>query len=274
MLNSFPPKIDIEQLATRSAPDFFASIPSWLRTIVIRFIRKIVHLDEVEAILRRQYDYQGLDFIDRVFEELDFSFVCPSDDLMRIPSRGRLLCVSNHPLGGLDGLILLRVLGSIRQDIRIVASDVLLSIRNIERYLLPVATFGASTTRSQITEIGSALQREECVALFPPGEVSRLSFSGIRDREWHRGAVWLAQRYRADIVPMFIEGRNSLTFYLISLFADKLSPLLLPRELFLKRRKPVRLQVGETVPAASFSNLDPIAGTRLLRYRVESLAAA
>ncbi len=272
MPDSIPPKIDLEQIAKKSAPTFFASIPSWLRTAVIHFIRKVVHLDHIEAIVRNHQHCQGLEFIDRVFEELDFSFTTSFGAFNRIPCNGRLLCVSNHPLGGLDGLILLRAIGTIRPDVRIVASDALLNIRNLERFLLPVATFGERTTRGQVTEIGRALQREECVVLFPPGEVARLSLRGIRDHEWHRGAVWLSRRYRADVVPMYIEGRNSLTFYLISLFAHKLSPLLLPRELFLKRRKPVHLCIGRTIPAASFDDLDLKLATNSLRDRVESLA--
>ena len=181
--------------------------------------------------------------------------------------------IEDHPLGGLDGLLLLRVLGMIRRDVRIVANELLMNIRNISDFLLPVAAFRDQASRGQLSELSRAIEREECVIVFPSGEVSRPSLRTIRDRVWHKGAVHLAQKHRAPILPLHIQGRNSLLFYAVSLLARRLSILMLPRQLFFKRKKPVRLRIGEIIPWRSFSGLHAESATTLLRNQVESLAS-
>ncbi len=265
-----PSSIDINRVLEDGVPQL-QRLPSPLRNALVRILRRILRVDKIESFLRDTTNIRGMDLVDEIFEFIDFSFYLSARELERIPVRGRVVCVSNHPLGGLDGLLLLRAIAQVRRDVVIVANNALLAVDGLKDLFLPVQVFGGAASRDQITKIDEALKQERAVIFFPAGEVSRMSAWGIRDRRWSAGAVRMAQRHQAPILPMFVEGRNSPLFYLVSFVAKALSTVLLPGELLKPRRRNVRLHIGELIPSNALSMLHAKAATRLIRKQVESL---
>lgn len=126
------------------------------------------------------------------------------------------MIIANHPIGSLDGLALLKMVYDIRSDVKIVANDLLMAIFPLRSLLLPVRNMTGTARKEQIREISSALAMRQAIIMFPAGEVSRIGVSGIKDREWRSGFLKIAESAKATILPVYIAGRNSASFYLAS----------------------------------------------------------
>ena len=166
------------------------------------------------------------------------------DGLQRIPASGRLLIVANHPSGALDALALLDAVGKVRRDVRIVANDVLSLLQPLAGLLLPVRIFGGRAGARAIRAIEQSLAREECVIVFPAGEVSRWSPRGVRDGRWSTGFVRFARSTGAPVLPVRVQARNSALFYGASSVFRPAGTALLAREMFARRQRPVSLRIG------------------------------
>ena len=171
-------------------------------------------------------------------------------DRRNIPAVGRTLIVANHPLGALDGLAILRLIGEIRPDVKIVANDLLLGFDALKGLVLPVDNIGGKTGRQQLKAIMDCLHREECVIIFPAGEVSRLSPSGVKDLKWNSSYLKIAQKTNSPILPVHIGGRNSMMFYTSSWVYRPLSTVQLANEMFRQRNRRIPIQVGEPIPVS------------------------
>ena len=194
-------------------------------------LRKLITEDRINRFLEQNRQCSNFDFIDAVFDELAVDCHVGHGALRNIPSRGRVIIVANHPLGGLDGLALLRLVGSIRRDVRVVANELLLNIAPLEGVFLPVDVFGNGTSKAHLGRIIDALANDEAVIIFPAGEVSRAGLYGIRDRKWLSGFIRIAEKTAAPVVPIHIRARNSVLFYLTAKLSASLSMLMLPREM-------------------------------------------
>jgi putative hemolysin len=224
-----------------------------IRTL-LSVLSKLIHLKEINAFIEKQKSKTGIDFIDELFESLDVSYSISAKDKLKIPSEGKLLIVSNHPLGGVDGLILLKMISEVRADVKIIVNDVLMNIDNLKDHFLPFDLFTNKPQRDRIEMIYKALNNNEAIIIFPAGEVSRFSLSGIRDSKWKKSVIQLAKKFKTPILPVYIHARNSLLFYLISIFQKKYSIFFLPRELFNKSGKTFSINIGHHIPAAAFNN--------------------
>jgi putative hemolysin len=221
---------------------------------LILFLAKLIHLKEINNFIENQESKVGIDFIDELFESLDISYSVSAKDRLKIPSEGKLLVVSNHPLGGLDGLILLKMISEIRSDVKIIVNDVLMNIDNLTHYFLPFDLFTNKPQRDRIELIYKALNNNEAIIIFPAGEVSRFSFSGISDSKWKKSVLRLAKKFNTPILPVYIHARNSILFYFISILNKNISIFFLPRELFNKKGKAFNISIGHHIPAAAFDN--------------------
>ena len=176
------PKIDLRSIINSKSPGFLDHYPSFFVDPLLFFLTKILYINPVNSFLEKNKELKGIDFIDELFEHLDFSYVVSKKEKDRIPSEGRVLIVANHPLGGLDGLALLKLVSEVRLDVKIVVNDVLTEIENLGDLFLPVDIYQAKVQSSRLTKILTALNSEEAVIIFPAGEVSRLTSKGVRDR--------------------------------------------------------------------------------------------
>lgn len=263
-------KINIREILQAKAPNLFYKYPDFAVNMAINFFQSFLKVDSINKFIGNAGHLIGFDFIEALFNELNFSYIMSSKDKLRIPSEGRLLIISNHPLGGLDGLALLKAISEVRKDVKVVANDVLQNLENLAELFLPLDVYSMTKQKNQIQGIENALAEEQAVIIFPAGKVSRLQAGGIKDLKWQNGAIRFSQKLGAPILPVFIEGRNSLSFYLGSLINNNIGMFMLPSELFAKRNSSIRIKIGDVIPGNTFkhNNLKVKVQTKLLYQHI------
>ncbi|MFY8160533.1 MAG: lysophospholipid acyltransferase family protein [Candidatus Kapaibacteriota bacterium] len=259
--------IDIKEIVLSKYPSLEAKFPKPIINLIIIFIGYFTKVNYINDFISKNRDKFNLDFIDELFETLDFSYYLTNKDKQKIPSEGRLIIVANHPLGALDGLTLLKAVSEVRKDVKIVANDVLQHITNLNDLFISIDIYSTKSYKKNVELIESALKKEEVLIFFPAAEVSRLSIKGILDKDWQRGAIKFAKKFNSPILPIFIQGKNSISFYLFSFLNKNFSSALLPREMFKQKSKSITLYVGNIIPASSInqSNLNERAEIKLLK---------
>lgn len=247
-------QINVEQVLVNKYPAF-AQKPSPVKRSTLFCLRRLVREDEINRFLDTHQGIQGFEFIDAVLDYFNFSYSISHKEQMNIPSSGRVVIIANHPLGALDGLALLKLVGEVRRDVRIVANDLLMNFDALQNLFLPVDNLGKGTRKQNIARIVDALQNDEAVVVFPAGEVSRAGLTGIRDGKWNSGFLHFARKANAPILPVYLGGRNSSLFYGLSYLNKSASTLMLAHEMFNKRSVTLPVRVGEPI---AFSQLDAL----------------
>lgn len=267
-------KIELKRLISEKAPNILQKYPAFLTNGVLNFLNAALHIEDINLILEKHNDKLDFDFIDFLFDELNFTYLVSGKDRMRIPSEGKVLIVSNHPLGGLDGLALLRAVAEVRQDVKIIANDLLMNLDNLKDLFLPFDVYSTKSQKQNIINIKKSLENEEAVIIFPAGVVSRLSFRGIHDKKWRNGTIKFAQKFETPILPAYIDAKNSLLFYIASIIHNRLGMFLLPHELFSKKNNEIKLRFGDIIPVASFTDSrDSEEVTNSLKQHVHSFSS-
>lgn len=236
-------------------------------------LNKLFHVDEINSFIENNQDIENFEFIERVFEHLEIDYITSSNEKQNIPSSGRVVIIANHPLGALDSLALLKLIGEVRKDVKIVANDVLMQLTQLSSLLLPVNNMTKKTTSSNVKLILDALNNEEAVIVFPAGEVSRARPSGVKDVSWNSGFLRFAEKTKSPILPVSINAKNSFAFYSVSSVFKPASTLLLPHEMFKKKRSVLKLKVGEVVSFETLeqSSINRKTKTKLLKKHLERI---
>jgi putative hemolysin len=215
---------------------------------------------------------RGRSFSERALEALDVEMVVSDTDLARIPARGPLVVVANHPFGGVDGLALLELLQRVRPDVKLLANRLLAGVRDLRENLLLVNAFDAAPDENH-SAVRAALRwvRDGGVlGVFPAGEVSHWSLRSrtIADGPWSTTAARIARRTGAAVLPVFFEGHNSTLFQVAGLVHPHLRTALLPRELLKRRGSRLTVHIGSAIPAERLSRFEEATeATDYLRVR-------
>lgn len=241
-------RIDIGQIILERSPDFMKKYPAAFKRFTFLLLNKILMVGHINSFLEKYGDKNGIDFIDEAFDYLDFSYTISKRDRDRIKSEGRVVIVANHPLGGLDGLALVKLVSEIRPDVKVVVNDFLANLSNLNSVFLPFDITFSRPQKSNFIRIKETLLKESAVIFFPAGKVSRFRFSGIKDDVWHKGFLHFARQTNSPILPVHITAKNSFFFYMIGAISDRLSMLLLAREIYNKKGKTIDIKVGEIIP--------------------------
>ncbi|MEG3025957.1 MAG: GNAT family N-acyltransferase [Aeromonas sp.] len=242
-----------------------------LQPLFTHGLRWLLHEQAFQQFAERYPHLRGLDFIEQALVQLDFDYRVSETELENIPASGRVIIVANHPIGSLDGLALLRLIGRIRPDVKIVANRLLAQIAPLRPLLLPVDNLGGKTDRQAILAMGEHLARDGALIIFPAGEVSRLGPKGVKDGTWQGGFIKLARRTMSPLVPIHLGGRNGLGFYLTAWLNNDWAGLLLVKQLFRQQGKRIPLTIGERIPPASLGELPAKTAASLVRshlYRI------
>ncbi len=265
--------LNIEQAVQQKFPRFQHTSP-WIKKPTLGFLRKITHEHEVNRFLDLHQDLRGFDFIDQVLDYFNFSYSISHRDRINIPATGRVVIVANHPLGALDGLSLLKLVGEVRRDVKIVANDMLMNFAALESLFLPVDNLSKSTRKSSVSRIVDSLNNDEAVIVFPAGEVSRIRPSGVRDGKWNSGFLNFAKKTSAPILPIFIGARNSSLFYSASMVYKPLSGMMLAHEMFNKNSMNITMRVGEAISHQQIEQLPLVKAekAKLLRRHLYRIA--
>jgi len=261
--------LNLSQIFTEKYPEYWHKKSRITKKIILKLLGKLIYINAINEFLSKSSDKYNITFIEELFEYLNFSFSLADKDIQKIPSEGRLLVVSNHPLGGLDGLALIKAVSNVRSDVKIIGNDVLSYITNLKDLILPFSVESKNIQRENIRKIASSLENEEAIIIFPAAEVSRMKFFNIKDIKWMKGAAFFAEKYNAPVLPVFVEARNSFMFYFISGVNKFFSRFLLPRELFLKRNQTINIKIGDPIPEKAFkSYLNASTQIKLLKKHV------
>ena len=237
---------DIDEIIDDKFPNFKNS-----RTYGMfgKLLKSVLHQDEINSFLDQYQHLRGLAFIDRVLDHLEFTYNISARSLDNIPAEGRLIIIANHPIGSLDGLALLKMIGSVRSDVRIVVNDVLEHIDPLKPLFLPVDNMSSNAShKERLRSMMTCLEQEEAIIIFPAGEVSRIRPNGVRDGKWKAGFIGLAEKTQAPILPIYINGKNSSLFYSMSALYKPLGTVLLAHEMFNKANKSITFHVGNPIP--------------------------
>ncbi len=221
-----------------------------------KFAKSIIHQDHINEFLQNNSHLKGFEFIDAVLEYFNFDFIVSDNELENIPSSGRVVIIANHPLGSLDALVLLKLISKIRNDVKIVANDFLAQFNALDEILITINNFKKTQTAQSINNIYNALESEQAVIIFPSGEVSRIGPTGIRDNAWQKGFLKFAKKTTSPILPVYLGGKNSKTFYSVSAINKKISTLLLSDEMFKQKNKTIEIKIGGLIP---YENIHPSA---------------
>ena len=228
------PKLDLES--------------SFINKSLISLAKKVVHEDSINEFLQTNAHKKGFEFVDAVLDNFDFDYTVSSNDIQNIPSSGKVVIIANHPLGGLDALCLLKLVGKVRKDVKIVANDFLAGIEALSSLFVPIDNYKRRQSKKDIKAIYDALNNDEAIIIFPAGEVSRATPKGIKDPVWSKGFLSFAQHCNAPILPILVDGKNSKIFYTISILNKTFSTLLLSHEMFKKKSKKISIKIGEIIP--------------------------
>lgn len=245
-MNPSKPFIQIDEIFKAKNPGLY----KWLPGILLRYIKKVVHENDINAVMANNGHLHGLDFVNALIAEFGVEVELKGEE--NIPIDRPVIFASNHPLGGLDGIAFMYALGKYRSDIRFLVNDLLTNIKNFEPMFIPVNKHG-SNSREVTRLIEDTYAGEHAVLVFPAGLVSRKQPQGIMDLEWHKSFIRKSKKYQKDVVPVFIEGKNSEFFYNLAKFRKKLGVkaniemFYLPDEMFSQRGKKVTIHVGKPI---------------------------
>lgn len=249
-----PIRIDLDAVLQSRLPRHYKYIPRFL----VRWLENTICQDRLNAMLKECHGKRDADFCRGVIEHLNISY---TTDGAGLPSGSRVIIACNHPLGGLDGMILIdyvtRVYG---MKPKFIVNDLLMAIEPLSGVFLPINKHGQQS-RQASSDIERAMESDAPVIIFPAGLVSRKGADGaIADLQWQKSFVNMAVRFQRDIIPTFFSGQNSKFFYNFAKLRTRLGlkfnveMIRLPKEVFLSQGKNYTITVGEPIPWQSLAN--------------------
>jgi putative hemolysin len=259
---------------TRSVP-WSGRVPG--ATAFFRWIERALGIDELNEIyagVRRRCRDNQTGFFRACMEETGLGCEGDRTDMLKIPEKGGVIVVANHPLGALDAIALADWVLALRPDAKVMANYLISRMPESLPWLVPVDPFaGPSAGRRNVGSMKQALgwlKRGGCLVVFPAGEVSHLHLRSmtVTDPPWNDHVAQLLQRTGASVVPVHIEGRNSWLFQILGLLHPRLRTLFLVREMARLRRSRIRFHVGKALPASHFDHMaSPKEVTEYLRLQ-------
>lgn len=244
--------IDIPKLINDKNPKLYKRIPKFL----IRLVERIVHVDGFNHYIYEWRDEFGVAWPTRAIK--DFEVDVRVTGLENIPESGNQMVVANHPLGGFDGIAMMKVIGAKRPDLKSPVNDILLYLPGLKPILIPINKHGSNTENLRILE--KAFASDDILLFFPAGLVSRKQKEGIRDLEWKHTFIGKAVAHKRDVIPAFIYAYNSSFFYNFAKWRKKLGikanleMLFLPGEVFKQRKSRIDIHFGEAISYTKFDN--------------------
>jgi len=262
--------IDLDEIIRNKNPRLANMLPGF----ILRYLKRVIHERELNEIIFQNRDKFGLDFINSLLETYQAKITV--NGLENIPKEGRYILVSNHPLGGLDGIALMGVVGKVRKDIIFPVNDLLMNLPNLKVLFAPINKHGSN--RENIKIIEDVFASDVFILYFPAGLVSRKHGKKIMDLEWKKSFILWASKHKRDIIPVYIEAKNTNFFYnlarLRAFFRIKqnIEMLYLVDEMFKQKDKDLVITIGTAVPYSSFDNSHTsIEWAKIMKEKVYSL---
>ena len=242
-----------------------------------KFIMYVLRFSKLNEIYQQIADKQGVDFVDALLDLLEVNYEFDPNDLKKVPKTGPLIIVANHPFGGLDGILLIKLLTIVRPDTKVLANFLLKRIEPISDFFLAVNPFEnnkeAGSSIGGIKNAYEHLQKGGVLCIFPAGEVSSYDADNkITDRQWQYPVLKFIKKAQVPIVPVFFNGKNSRLFHLIGKIHPNLRTAKLPSELLNKKNQLVKIRFGMPISVKEQTNFSEVYQFgRFLRAKTYSL---
>lgn len=242
--------IDLDKVIKEKSPGLNKFLPGFIKS----YLKRIIHQDELNVYIKNFGHLVGIEFIDASLKKMEIKFEI--DGLENIPKKEKCIVASNHPLGGLDGLSLMLVISKIRSDIVFPVNDILMNVKNLAPLFIPINKHGSNAENIKI--INDTFGSDKIICYFPFGLVSRKKRGKIMDLNWKTTFITKAKRFKRDIIPTHISGRNSNWFYNLSNFRKavgikaNLEMLYLVDELMKHKGHTIKFTFGKPIPYTTF----------------------
>ena len=248
-------KLDINAIIASKSERLAKCAPKFL----IRWMKKVIHQDELNQILQYSNGTIDVEFADKVLQWLNVKSNVKFIDRESLDPSRKYIFVSNHPLGGPDGLTLISLFGKTFGKIKFVVNDILMNIIPLRNIFVPVNKHGRMG-KDYGQMIHEAYASDAQMLYFPAGLCSRLIKGEITDLEWKKNFIKQARKYDRDIVPIYFSGRNSMFFYRLAKIRKilgikfNIEMIFLPDEMFKQKNSIFDVIIGKPIPISSIDN--------------------
>lgn len=239
--------IDIEKVFAGKNPRLAKRMPKF----IFRWIKRILHQEDINQFLIKHQEKKGIDFAKAIIDKFQLTIKLKGQE--NLPKDGRYIFVANHPMGGLESVGFMRIINDVfPEQIRFPVNDVLLNLKNLDSIFVPINKYG-SQNRESSKQILDLYDSDNQILFYPSGMVSRKTKGIIIDPEWKKTFLTKAIRSHRDIVPIYIEGKNSKRFYRVGVWRNffgikaNLEMFLLPDELYRANKKTITYFVGKPI---------------------------
>jgi putative hemolysin len=232
-------------------------------------LMELMKINQVNDLFAQAQPKQGPEFVDAILNGCGVTIDFDENELKNLPANGAFIAIANHPYGGIEGMILLKILCMARPDSKLMANFLLKKIPNLSDYFIAVNPFENVEHSSSISGIKSTLEllRDGTpIGIFPAGEVStyKLNTKQVTDRMWHPVVGKIIAKAKVPVVPIYFHGNNGLLFNLLSLIHPTLRTAKLPSELFNKQGHTIKLRIGKPINVQDIPNYNN--ATQLLNF--------
>ena len=266
--------IDIEQILKGKMGAKAKFVPSFL----VNWLKRVVHEDQVNAFLWESRDKEGVEWLEECVRYLDMTLEIEGKENLPDPQDGRLYTfVSNHPLGGEDGVALGAIIGRHYDGrFRYLVNDLLMNLPGLAPVCIPINKTG-SQSRNFPAMVEAGFQSDNHMLMFPAGLCSRKKNGQIRDIPWTKTFISKSIEYQRDVVPIHFGGQNSNFFYRLANFSDRFLPfnlamMYLVDEMYKNVHKTFRVAIGKPIPWQTFDkSRKPVEWAQYVREQVYTL---
>lgn len=233
------------------------------------FLMEIMKINQVNDLFAQAQPKQGPEFVDAILKGCGVDIEFDERELKNIPATGSFIAIANHPYGGIEGMVLLKILCMARPESKLMANFLLKKIPNLSDYFVAVNPFENIDHSSSISGLKTTLEllaNGTPIGIFPAGEVStfKVEKQEVTDRLWHPVVGKIISRAKVPVVPIYFHGNNGLLFNLLSMIHPALRTAKLPSELFNKQGHTIKLRIGKPINIEDIpDNNNP---TKLLSY--------
>lgn len=218
-------------------------------------LMKVLKISTLNKVYDRNKHLQDVEFLNAILQDLEIKFEIPEEDLKRLPKEGAYITISNHPLGGIDGVLLLKLMLEKEPNFKIIANFLLHRIEPLKKYIMPVNPFenhkDVKSSVIGLKETFRHLSDGKPLGMFPAGEVSTYKDGKlVVDKPWEEGAMKVIRKAQVPVVPIYFHAKNSRLFYLLSKIDDTMRTAKLPSELFSQKDRIIKVRIGKPISVA------------------------